>query len=109
MVMAAGGVVAEYVAVAMLQFLVEGGFVDCTGATVVGECAKENAVFAVTAVEGAKLFEVFAQKCVGLCLRQLASPSIGFAGQHSMTEAHIRAQAEKSVHDIYVGNVKFAV
>ena len=32
-----GGVVAENVAIATLQFFVEGGFVDCSGPDVVGQ------------------------------------------------------------------------
>lgn len=55
-----GGVGLEDVAVAGFQLFEDAGFVDDTGAAVVGECAEKNGVFAVLGVEGAELGEVFA-------------------------------------------------
>ena len=60
-VAAVGGVGLEDVAVATLQLFQDGGFVDYTGATVVGECAEKNGILAVLGVESAELSEVFSE------------------------------------------------
>lgn len=47
---AVGGVGLEDVAVAPFQLFQDGGLVDYAGATVVGECAEKNGVFAILGV-----------------------------------------------------------
>ena len=67
-VAAVGCVGLEYVAVTAFQLFQDGGLVDYSGTTVVGECAEKNGVFAVLGVEGAEFTEVFTEQCIGLCL-----------------------------------------
>lgn len=55
-----GGVRLEDVAVAGFKFFEDAGFVDDTGATVVGECAEKDGILAVFGIHGAELTEVFA-------------------------------------------------
>lgn len=59
-VAAMGGVGLEDVAVAGFQLLENAGFIDDTGATVVGKCAEKNGILAVFGIHGAELAEVFA-------------------------------------------------
>ena len=59
-VAAVGGIGLEDVAVAGFELFQDGGFVDDTGATVVGECAEKNGILAVFRIHGTELSEVFA-------------------------------------------------
>lgn len=90
---AVGGVGFEDVAVAGFQFFEDAGFVDDTGAAVVGECAEENGIFAVLGVEGAELGEVLAEQSIGLCLGKLTTSAIVFARLNLMTVSYIRPVA----------------
>ena len=86
---AVGGVGLEDVAVAPFQLFQDGGLVDYAGATVVGECAEKNGVFAILGVEGAELGEVFAEQCVSLCLGKLTASAVGFARLDLMPVSYI--------------------
>ena len=59
-VTAVGGVGLEDVAIAGFQLFEDAGFVDDTGAAVVGECAEKVGILTVFGIHGAELTEVFA-------------------------------------------------
>ena len=85
MVVAVRGVVAEDVAVASLQFFVEGGFVDRTGTDVVGKGCCQHRVFAEMGVHGAEFGEVLSQECIGFSFSQGSVPWKVLARPDSMT------------------------
>jgi len=88
-VAAVGNVGLEDVAVAGFEFFQDGGFVDDTGATVVGECAEKNGVLAVFGIHGAELGEVSTEEGVSLFLCELDASAIWFARLYLMTVADI--------------------
>lgn len=69
-VVAVGGVVAEDVAVTTAKLFVEGRFVDCAGADVVGKGCRQHRVFAEVRVYGAEFSEVFTKERIGFTLCQ---------------------------------------
>ena len=90
MIVAVGGVVAEDVAVAPLQFLVEGGFVDSSGADVVGKGGSKDGVFTEMGVHGTEFGEVFTQECVSFSLCQGSVSRQVLARPDSMTITGVR-------------------
>ena len=76
-VAAMGNVGLEDVAVAGLQFLQDGAFVDDAGAAVIGECAKKNGVLAVFGIisSSMSMFSLPDRIALTECLRAMFSIS----------------------------------
>ena len=89
-VAAMGGVGLEDVAVAGFQLLENAGFIDDTGATVVGKCAEKNGIFAVFGIHGAELAEVFSQEGICLFLGELYASAVWFSRLDLVPISHIR-------------------
>ena len=93
-IVAVGGVVAEDVAVASAKLFVEGGFVDCAGADVIGKGCCQHRVFAEMGIHGAEFGEVFAQERIGFSLCQGSVSREVLARPDSMTIPGVRKMAK---------------
>lgn len=109
-VAAMGGVGLEDVAVAGFQLFQDGGFVDDAGTAVVGECAENNGIFAISGIHGAEFGEILAEEGVRLFLGKLDASAIWFARLDLMTVADIgpvlRFVERLKVLDDYYGPLK---
>ena len=79
----------EDVAVAGFEFFQDGGFIDDTGAAVIGECAEKNGILAISGIHGAELGEIFAEQDVRLFLGELDASAIWLTRLNLMSIAYI--------------------
>ena len=88
-VAAVGGVGFEDVTVSGFQFFQYATFVYHTGATVIGECAEKNRVFAIIFIKRYEFCKVFSEKRIGLCLGELDTFTIWFSRLHLMSISNV--------------------
>lgn len=80
----------EDVAVAGFQFFEDTGFVDDSGAAVVGECAEKNGILAIFGIHGAEFAEVFSQEGIRLFLGELHASAIWLSRLDLVAISNIR-------------------